>query len=280
MCGRARCTDDVIRAYHRNRASLRTVNFNARSESNCEKASFRRLAPKSLCLVAVEGFYEWKKDGSKKHPHYVYFKDGRPLLFADRYDSWENSEDPPQRRVGLMPVFGTTSSAIDMDENGSPTIQETRVENPLKEKGKANDDYTTQQEVATSLQLMAEQNAIDAEERNRRHEEQAKQIQEAMDDKNIERNTSNYTPMNRMPVILDAKKFIHQVWYPVKRAMGKVPFDGPECIDEVTRFHVFSYVHDAYVLNYGGGLKRNNLYPDLYDTAKLEILAASLNQTK
>ncbi|TQD77034.1 hypothetical protein C1H46_037426, partial [Malus baccata] len=29
--------------------------FNTRSESICEKASFRRLAPKSLCLVAVEG---------------------------------------------------------------------------------------------------------------------------------------------------------------------------------------------------------------------------------
>ncbi|KAG6630922.1 hypothetical protein CIPAW_13G054700 [Carya illinoinensis] len=66
--------------------------FNARSESIYEKASFRRLVPKSRCLVAVEGFYEWKKDGPKKQPYYIHFKDGRPLVFAALYDSWENSE--------------------------------------------------------------------------------------------------------------------------------------------------------------------------------------------
>ncbi|XP_024024218.1 uncharacterized protein LOC21398924 [Morus notabilis] len=64
--------------------------FNARSESIGEKVSFRRLIPKSRCLVAVEGFYEWKKDGSKKQPYYIHFKDGRPLVFAALYDSWEN----------------------------------------------------------------------------------------------------------------------------------------------------------------------------------------------
>uniref|UniRef100_A0A2N9H4Q1 Embryonic stem cell-specific 5-hydroxymethylcytosine-binding protein n=1 Tax=Fagus sylvatica TaxID=28930 RepID=A0A2N9H4Q1_FAGSY len=66
--------------------------FNARSESICEKASFRRLVPKNRCLVAVEGFYEWKKDGQKKQPYYIHFKDGRPLVFAALYDAWENSE--------------------------------------------------------------------------------------------------------------------------------------------------------------------------------------------
>ncbi|KAM1016884.1 hypothetical protein ACFX2I_046437 [Malus domestica] len=62
-----------------------------------------------------------------------------------------------------MPMFGTASSAVDGDEDGSPTIQETRVENlssgegfipkamgrnkaqKLKEKGKAKDDIAFQQ---------------------------------------------------------------------------------------------------------------------------------------
>ncbi|KAM1836243.1 hypothetical protein ACFX14_018194 [Malus domestica] len=74
----------------------------------------------------------------------------------------------------------------------------------LKEKGKANDDYAAQQEVAASLRLMAEQNAIDAEEMNRRHEERAKQIQEEMNDKNMEMNTSNYTSMSK--AYFDRKK--------------------------------------------------------------------------
>ncbi|KAH0464262.1 hypothetical protein IEQ34_007048 [Dendrobium chrysotoxum] len=76
--------------------------FNARSESVKEKASFRRLIPHNRCLVAVEGYsdngyifcryYEWKKDGSKKQPYYIHFKDGRPLVFAALYDLWKESE--------------------------------------------------------------------------------------------------------------------------------------------------------------------------------------------
>lgn len=66
--------------------------FNARSESVKEKPSFRRLIPTNRCLVAVEGFYEWKKDGSKKQPYYIHIKDERPMVFAALFDSWKNSE--------------------------------------------------------------------------------------------------------------------------------------------------------------------------------------------
>ncbi|KAL5562202.1 hypothetical protein UlMin_031949 [Ulmus minor] len=82
--------------------------FNARSESISEKASFRRLIPKSRCLVAVEGFYEWKKDGSKKQPYYIHFKDGRPLVFAALYDSWENSEG---EKLYTFTILTTSSSS-------------------------------------------------------------------------------------------------------------------------------------------------------------------------
>ncbi|KAK9057467.1 hypothetical protein SSX86_022302 [Deinandra increscens subsp. villosa] len=81
--------------------------FNARSESIGEKASFRRLLPKNRCLVAVEGFYEWKKDGSKKQPYYIHLKDDRPLVFAALYDSWKNSEGEVQYTFTIL----TTSSS-------------------------------------------------------------------------------------------------------------------------------------------------------------------------
>ncbi|KAB2607187.1 hypothetical protein D8674_006904 [Pyrus ussuriensis x Pyrus communis] len=58
--------------------------------------------------------------------------------------------------------------------------------------------------MATSLRLMAEQNAFAVEERNNRHKERAKQIQEEMDDRNMQRNTSDYTPMSK--VYFDRKK--------------------------------------------------------------------------
>jgi len=37
-------------------------------------------------------FYEWKK-GSKKQPYYIHFQDGRPLVFAALYDSWNAEGD-------------------------------------------------------------------------------------------------------------------------------------------------------------------------------------------
>ncbi|KAB2614498.1 hypothetical protein D8674_037552 [Pyrus ussuriensis x Pyrus communis] len=91
---------------------------------------------------------------------------------------WVLFEDPPQQRVGPQPVFGNASSNADGDEDGSFTIQETRVENPslgegsipramgqnkaqkLKDKGKAKDDYAFQQEMTSSLRLMVKQNAF------------------------------------------------------------------------------------------------------------------------
>ncbi|KAB2621297.1 E3 ubiquitin-protein ligase ARI8 [Pyrus ussuriensis x Pyrus communis] len=72
------------------------------------------------------------------------------------------------------------------------------------DKGEANDDYAAQHEVVASLRLLAEQNALEAEERKCRHEERTKQIQEEMDDKNMEMNTSNYSPMSK--AYFDRKK--------------------------------------------------------------------------
>ncbi|XWS76010.1 hypothetical protein CRYUN_Cryun01aG0140900 [Craigia yunnanensis] len=82
--------------------------FNARTESVCEKASFHRLLPKSRCLVAIEGFYEWKKDGLKKQPYYIHFKDGRPMVFAALNDSWENSEG---EKLYTFTILTTSSSS-------------------------------------------------------------------------------------------------------------------------------------------------------------------------
>ncbi|KAK7293207.1 hypothetical protein RJT34_16070 [Clitoria ternatea] len=94
--------------------------FNARSESIDEKASFRRLLPKSRCLVAVEGFYEWKKDGSRKQPYYIHFKDGRPLVFAALYDSWQNSEGETLYTFTI--VTTSSSSALQWLHDRMPVI--------------------------------------------------------------------------------------------------------------------------------------------------------------
>ncbi|KAB2622650.1 hypothetical protein D8674_024832 [Pyrus ussuriensis x Pyrus communis] len=137
-------------------------------------------------------------------------------------EGWVLFQDPPQERFDPTLVFGNVSSNAVGNEQGSPIIQEIRVENPsldessiprpmgqnkaqkLKENGKAKNDLAFREEMTSSLQLMVEQNVLATEERNHRHEERAKQIQEEMDDRNIQRNTSEYTPMSK--ACFDRKK--------------------------------------------------------------------------
>ncbi|XP_060180344.1 uncharacterized protein LOC132610101 isoform X2 [Lycium barbarum] len=139
--------------------------FNARSESIKEKASFRRLVPKNRCLVAVEGivsiaismvlsdaiffrFYEWKKDGSKKQPYYIHFKDGRPLVLAALFDSWKNPEGEVLYTFTIlttsvssslewlhdrMPVILGNKDAADMWLNGSPSSNIDTLLKPYEE---------------------------------------------------------------------------------------------------------------------------------------------------
>lgn len=49
--------------------------FNARSDTMYQKPSFSRLASaRKSCLVAFDGFYEWKTELGKKQPYFVYRK--------------------------------------------------------------------------------------------------------------------------------------------------------------------------------------------------------------
>ncbi|MBA0844537.1 hypothetical protein Goarm_005827 [Gossypium armourianum] len=253
MCGRARCTlraDDIPRACHRNDGPIRHVNmdryrpsynvgpgmnfpvvrrddgsntdgagivlhcmkwglipsftkksdkpdffkmFNARSESVCEKASFRRLLPKSRCLVAVEGygtkdeavtlvrFYEWKKDVSKKQPYYIHFKDGRPLVFAALYDSWENSEgEALSSYSGLCEKLHTFTI---LTTSASSTFQWLHDRMPV---------------------ILGDKGSTDA-----------------------------WLNGSKTDMLLKPYENPDLVWYPVTPAIGKLSFEGPECVKEV-----------------------------------------------
>jgi putative SOS response-associated peptidase YedK len=66
--------------------------INARSETVAEKPSFRDSFKKRRCLVLANGYYEWKKVGRSRVPHYVYPVSERPFGFAGLYDSWKSKD--------------------------------------------------------------------------------------------------------------------------------------------------------------------------------------------
>ena len=53
------------------------------------KPAFRGAFKYRRCLVPADGFYEWKKEGSRKQPVYVRRKDGQPFAFAGLWEDWE-----------------------------------------------------------------------------------------------------------------------------------------------------------------------------------------------
>lgn len=57
--------------------------MNARMETAGEKPIFKRLVNRRRCVIAFNGFFEWKKDSKgEKQPYYIYRKDGKPVLLA------------------------------------------------------------------------------------------------------------------------------------------------------------------------------------------------------
>jgi putative SOS response-associated peptidase YedK len=66
--------------------------INARAETLSEKPSFTELLKNQRCLVPASGFFEWKKDGSKKIPFYLHLPKIPLFAFAGLYDRWTDPE--------------------------------------------------------------------------------------------------------------------------------------------------------------------------------------------
>jgi len=66
--------------------------INARAETVSEKPSFRAAFKRRRCLIPADGFFEWKRLGSRKQPVYIYARDGRPFAFAGLWETWHSTD--------------------------------------------------------------------------------------------------------------------------------------------------------------------------------------------
>ena len=62
--------------------------FNARAETLQSSRAFRGAFERRRCVVPVDGFYEWLRDGSRKLPQHVQSADGEALMLAGIWDRW------------------------------------------------------------------------------------------------------------------------------------------------------------------------------------------------
>jgi putative SOS response-associated peptidase YedK len=67
--------------------------INARAETVAEKPAFRAALRARRCLIVADGFYEWRKTGARKQPHFIRLRDGRPFAFAGLWERWAAGPD-------------------------------------------------------------------------------------------------------------------------------------------------------------------------------------------
>lgn len=66
--------------------------INARSETAAEKPSFRHAMRYRRCLFPVDGFYEWRREGKLKEPHYFQVDDGALFGIAGLWEVWQSPD--------------------------------------------------------------------------------------------------------------------------------------------------------------------------------------------
>lgn len=67
---------------------IRKMTLNARADTIFEKPSFREPIMKKRCIVPSTGYFEWRHEGSKKIPYYIYLKNEEIFSMAGIYDTW------------------------------------------------------------------------------------------------------------------------------------------------------------------------------------------------
>ena len=66
--------------------------INARSETVAQKPAFRDAWAKGRrCLVPVDGFYEWRREGNVKQPYAFALKSREPMALAGLWENWKDS---------------------------------------------------------------------------------------------------------------------------------------------------------------------------------------------
>ena len=69
--------------------------INARAESVATRPAFRDAFRRRRCLVAADGFYEWRREGRARQPYFVRLRSHRPMALAGLWERWRPAEGDP-----------------------------------------------------------------------------------------------------------------------------------------------------------------------------------------
>jgi len=97
--------------------------INARAETITASPAFRDAFVRKRCIVPVESFYEWKRDGTIRQPYRIVRRDGEPLALAGLWAGWRDPADGTVRRTFSI-VTTTPNEAISSLHDRMPVVLE------------------------------------------------------------------------------------------------------------------------------------------------------------
>ena len=98
--------------------------FNARAETITTSPAFRDAFVRKRCLVPVDSFYEWKRDGKVRQPYRVVQHDRRPLALAGLWAGWHDPETDTVRRTFTIITSTPTDAIADLHDRMPVVIGE------------------------------------------------------------------------------------------------------------------------------------------------------------
>lgn len=83
--------------------------INARAEEAAGKPFFRAAFERRRCVVPADGFFEWRRTGREKVPHWIHPPEGELLTFAGLWECWSPHDAEP---VHSFTILTTPASEV------------------------------------------------------------------------------------------------------------------------------------------------------------------------
>lgn len=99
-----------------NANEIRGMTLNARAETLFDKPSFREPIRTKRCLVPSTGYFDWRHEGNRKIPYFIYVKDEPVFSMAGIYDVWLSKESGEEYTTFSI-ITTTTNSLTDYIHN-------------------------------------------------------------------------------------------------------------------------------------------------------------------
>jgi putative SOS response-associated peptidase YedK len=98
--------------------------FNARAETITTSPAFRDAFARKRCLVPVDSFYEWKREGKIRQPFRVVRRDGMPLALAGLWAGWRDPETDTVRRTFTIITTTPNEALADLHDRMPVVVSE------------------------------------------------------------------------------------------------------------------------------------------------------------